>query len=139
MRDQPLERSQVTEDHLPKLSWGSVHGTKALRNRQEFLDSRQRRKNLAGLVIDGHAEILRSLRGHEIRLLLVYQNPKGATKREERLDSLLGFPLRGGENQPVIQVAEKSDPVSVPMLTRPRRLVKTWGAVDSPKHRARNW
>ena len=114
MRDQPLERSQVTEDHLPKLSWGSVHGTKVLRNSQEFLDSRQRRKNLAGLVIDGHAEILRSLRGHEVRLLLVYHNPEGATKREERLDGLLGFPLRGGENQSVVQIAEKSDPVSVP-------------------------
>ena len=75
--------------------------------------TRARRKNLAGLGIDGHAEILRSRRGHEIRLLLVYHNPKGATQREERLDGLLGFPLRGGENQPVVQIAEKSDPVSV--------------------------
>ena len=66
VRNQPLERSQVTEDHLPKLSWESVHGTKALRCRQEFLDSCQRRKNLAGRGIDGHAEILRSLRRHEI-------------------------------------------------------------------------
>ena len=113
VRDQPLERSQVTEDHLPKLSRGSVHGTKALRYRQEFLDSRQRRKNLAGLGIDGHAEILRSLRGHEIRLLLVYHNPEGVTKREERLDGLLGFPLRRGKNQPVVQIPEKSDPVGV--------------------------
>ena len=112
-RDQPLERSQVTKNHLPKLSWGSVHGTKALRYRQEFLDLRQRRKNLAGLGIDGHAEILRSLRGHEIRLLLVYHNPESATNREERLDGLFGFPLRGGENQPVIQIAEESDPVNV--------------------------
>ena len=61
VRDQLLERSQVTEDHLPKLSQVSVHGTKALRYRQKFLDSRQRRKNLAGLGIDGHAEVLRSL------------------------------------------------------------------------------
>ena len=113
VRDQPLERSQVTEDHLPKLSRGSVHGTKALCYRQEFLDSRQRRKNLAGLSIDGHTEVLRSLRGHKIRLLLVYHNPKGATKREKRLDGLLGFPLRGGENQPVVQIAEKSDPMGV--------------------------
>ena len=113
MRNQPFQRSQVTDDHLPKLSRGSVHGTQALRYRQEFLDSRQRRKNLAGLGIDGHAEILRSLRGHEILLLLVYHNPVGATKREERLDGLLGFPLRGGENQPVVQIAEKSDPVRV--------------------------
>ena len=74
VRDQPLKKSQVTEDHLPKLSRGSVHGTKALRYRQELLDSRQRRKNLAGLGIDGHAEIFRSLRGHEIRLL-IYHNP----------------------------------------------------------------
>ena len=66
VRDQPLEQSQVTEDHLPKLSRGSVHGTKALCYHQECLDSRQRRKNLAGLGIDGHVEILRSLRGHEI-------------------------------------------------------------------------
>ena len=92
VRNQPLEQSQVTEDHLPKLSPGRVHGTKALRYRQEFLDSLQRRKNLAGLGIDGHAEILRSLRRHKIRLLLVYHNPEGATKREERLDGLLGFP-----------------------------------------------
>ena len=113
VRDQPLERSQVTEDHLPKLSWGSVHSTKALRNRQEFLDSCQRRKNLAGLGIDGHAEVLRSLLGHEIRLLLVYHNPEGVTKREERLDGLLGFLLRGREDQPVVQIAEKSDPVGV--------------------------
>ena len=112
VRNQPLERSQVIEDHLPKLSRGSVHGTKALRYRQEFLDSRQRRKNFAGLGIDGHAEILRSLRGHEIRLL-VYHNPEGAIKREERLDGLLGFPLRRGKNQPVVQIAEKSDPVGV--------------------------
>ena len=80
VRDQPLEQSQVTEDHLPKLSRGSVHGTKALYYRQEFLDSRQRRKNLAGLGIDGHAEILSSLRGHEIQLLHVYHNPEDATK-----------------------------------------------------------
>ena len=113
VRDQPLQQSQVTKDHLPKLSRGSVHGTKALSYRQEFLDSRQKRKNLAGLGIDGHAEILRSLRGHEIRLLLVYDNPKGATKREEGLDGLLGFPLRGGKNQPVVQMPEKSDPMSV--------------------------
>ena len=65
-----------------------------------------------GLGINGHAEILHSLRGHEIQLL-VYHNPEGATKREERLDGLLGFPLRGGENQPVVQLAEKSDPVRV--------------------------
>ena len=109
VRNQLLERSQATKDHLP----GSVHGTKALRHRQEFLDSRQRQKNLAGLGIDGHAEILRSLRGHEIRLLLVYHNPEGVTKREERLDGLLGFPLRRGENQSVIQIAEKSDTVGV--------------------------
>ena len=107
----------MTEDHLPKLSWGSVHGTKALRYHQEFLDSRQRRKHLAGLGIDGHAEILRSLRGHEIRLLLVYHNLKGETNREQRLEGLLGLPLRGGENQPVVQIAEKSDPMRV----RPRR------------------
>ena len=75
VRDQPLERSQVTEDHRPKLSQGSVHSTKALRYNQEFLDLCQRRKNLAGLGIDGHDEILRSLRGHEIQLLLVYHNP----------------------------------------------------------------
>ena len=86
----------------------------------DFLDSRQRRKNLAGLGIDGHAKILRNLRGHEIRLL-VHHNPEGATKREERLDGLLGFPLRGEENQPVVQIAEKSDPVSVPTLTQLRR------------------
>ena len=86
MRDQPLERSQVAKDHLPKMSRGSVHGIIALRYRQEFLDSRQRRKNLAGLGINGHAEILRSPRGHKIRLLLVYHNPKGVTKREQRLD-----------------------------------------------------
>ena len=66
VRDQPLERSQVTEDHLPKLSWGRVHSTKALRYRKEFLDSRQRWKNLVGLGIDGRTEVLRSLRGHEI-------------------------------------------------------------------------
>ena len=35
----------------------------------------------------------RSLRGHKIQLLLVYHNPEGVTKREERLDGLLGFPL----------------------------------------------
>ena len=86
VRYQPIERSQVTEDHLPKLGQGSVHSTKALRYRQEFLDSRQRRKNLAGLGIDSHTEVLRSLRGHEIRLLLVHHNPEGATNREERLD-----------------------------------------------------
>ena len=112
MRDQPLERSQVAEDRLPKLSRGSVHGTKALCYRQEFLDSRQRRKNLAGLGIDGHAKILRSPRGHEIRHLLVYHNPEGVTKREQRLDLLLGFPLRRGKNQPVVQIL-KSDPVGV--------------------------
>ena len=38
---------------------------------------------------------------------------RGATKREERLDGLLGFPLRRGENQSVVQIAEKSDPVGV--------------------------
>ena len=75
--------------------------------------TRARQKKLAGLGIDGHAEILRSLRGHEIRLLLVYHNPEGVTKREERLDGLLGFPLRRGENQPVVQIPEKSDPVGV--------------------------
>ena len=113
VRDQPLERSQVTEDHLPKLSRWSVHGTKALRYRQEFLDSRQRQKNLAGLSIDGHAEILRSLRGHKIRLLLVYHNLEGVTKGEERLDGLPGFPLRRGKNQPVVQIPEKLGPVRV--------------------------
>ena len=75
--------------------------------------TRARRKNLAGLSIDGHAKVLRSLRGHEIQLLLVYHNPEDVTKREEQLDGLLGFLLRGGENQPVIQIAEKSDPVGV--------------------------
>ena len=70
-------------------------------------------KTLPASVTNGHAEILRSLRGHEIRFLLVYHNPEGATKREERLDGLFGFPLRGGENQPAIQIAEKSDPVRV--------------------------
>ena len=112
VRNQPLERSQVTKDHLPKPSRGSVHGTNSLRYSQEFLDSRQRRKNLAGLGSDGHAEILRSLRRHEIRLL-VYHNPESVTKREERLDGLLGFPLRRSEKQPVVQIAEKSDPVGV--------------------------
>ena len=112
VRNQPLERSQVTKDHLPKPSRGSIHGTKALRYRQEFLISRQRRKNLAGLGIDGHAKILRSLRGHEIRLL-VYHNPEGVTKQEERLDGLLGFPLQRSEKQPVVQIEEKSDPVGV--------------------------
>ena len=82
MRNQPLKRSQVTEDHLPKLSRGRSHGTKAFRYRQEFLDSRQRRKNLAGLGINGHAEVLRSLRGDKIQLL-VYHNPEGVTKREQ--------------------------------------------------------
>ena len=113
VRNQPLKRRKVTKDHLPKPSRGSVHGTKALLHRQEFLDSRQRRKNLAGLGIEGHAEILRSLRGHKIRLLLVYHNPEGVTKREEQLDGLLGFPLRRSEKQPVVQIAEKSDPVGV--------------------------
>ena len=115
--DQPLKRSQVTVDHLPKLSRWSVHGTKALHYRQEFLNSHQRRKNLAGLGIDGRAKMLRSLRRHEIQLLIVYHNPEGATNREKRLDGLLGFPLRGRENQPVVQLVEKSDPMGV----RPRR------------------
>ena len=71
--------------------------------------TRARQKNLAGLGVDGPAYILCSLRGHGIQLLLVYHNPKGATKREERLDGLLGFPLCGGKNQPVVQIPEKSD------------------------------
>ena len=75
--------------------------------------TRARRKNLSGLSIDGHAEILRSLRGHEIQLLLVYHNPEGATKREQGLDGLLGFSLRRGKNQPVVQIPKKSDPASV--------------------------
>ena len=110
VRNQPLERSQVAEDHLQKVSWGSVHSTKVLRYRQEYLDLRQRRKNLAGLGIDGHTEVLRSLRGLEIRLLLVYHNPEGATNQEERLDGLLGLPLQRGEDQPVVQVARSLIP-----------------------------
>ena len=92
-RDQALERCQVTQDHLPKLNRGRGHGIKALRHRQEFLDSRQKRKNLAGLGMDGHAEVLRSLRGDKIGLLHVYHDPEGATKREKGLDRLSGFPL----------------------------------------------
>ena len=40
-----------------------------------------------------------------------YHNPEGATKREKRLDGLLGLLLRGGEDQPVVQIPEKSDPM----------------------------
>ena len=113
MRDQPLKRSQVTENHLPKLSRGRSHGTKALRYHQEFLDSRQRQKNLAGLGIDGHAEVLCSLRGDKFRVLLVYHNPEGVTKREQGPHHLPVFLLRGGTNQPVVQVPKKTDPVRV--------------------------
>ena len=72
-----------------------------------------RREDLAGTGIDGHTEVLRRLRGHEIRLLLVYHNPEGATKREELPDRFLGLLLRGGENQPIVQVTEQSDPTRV--------------------------
>ena len=107
----------MTEDHLPKLSRGRGHGTKTLRYCQEFLDSRQRRKNLAGLGIDGHAKVLRSLRGDKIGLL-VYHNPEGVTKREQGPDRLLGFLLRGGKNQLVVQVPKKTVPVRVSLLLR---------------------
>ena len=113
VRNQPFQRSQVTQNHLPKLGRGRLHGTKSLRYRKEFLDSSQRRENLAGTGIDGHTEVLRRLRGHEIRLLLVYHNPEGVTKREEFPDRLLGFLLRGGEKQPVVQIMEQSDPAGV--------------------------
>ena len=79
VRNQLLERSQVTEDHLPKLSGGASMVQKLSATVRNF-STRARRKNLAGLNIDSHAEILRSLRGHEIRLLLVYHNPKDVTK-----------------------------------------------------------
>ena len=70
-------------------------------------------KTLPAPVIDGHTEILRRLRGHETRLLLVYHNPEGVTKREELPDRLLGLILRGGEDQPIVQVTEQSDTASV--------------------------
>ena len=41
VRDQPLQRSQVTQEHLPKLSWGSGQSTKRLHHQQKFLDSRK--------------------------------------------------------------------------------------------------
>ena len=66
-REGPAARVMPGERGSPaKVELGSVHGTKALRYHQEFLDSRQRQKNLVDFGIDGHAEILRSLRGHEI-------------------------------------------------------------------------
>ena len=63
--------------------------------------------------MDGHAEVLRSLRGDKIGLLHVYHNPEGATKREKGLDRWFGCPFRGGKNQPDFQIPEKSDPVRV--------------------------
>ena len=68
--------------------------------------------------MDGHAEVLRSLQGDKIGLLHIYHNPEDATKREKGLDRLFGCLLRGGKNQPVVQIPEKSDPVRVSLEDR---------------------
>ena len=66
VRGQPLERSQVTGDHLPKLSRGERPWHKSSPLPSGISRLAPETENLAGLSIDGHAEILRSLRGHEI-------------------------------------------------------------------------
>ena len=113
VRDQVLERCQVTQNHLPKLSWGRDHRIKISPPPTGILRLAPETENQVGLGMDGHAEVLRSLRGDKIGLLHVYHNPKGATKREKGLDRLFGCLLRGGKNQLVVQIPEKSDPVRV--------------------------
>ena len=57
--------------------------------------------------------IVCGLRGYEIWLLLVYHDPEGVTNREQILDVLFGLHLRRGEDQPVVQVPKKTNPVWV--------------------------
>ena len=100
VRNQPLQQSQVPQKRLPKLrgGGGGTQSTKRLRHRQKFFDLRKGRKNAGGPGIDGRTEVVCSLRGYEIRLL-VYHYPEGVTKREQILDVLFGHSLRRGEDQ----------------------------------------
>ena len=104
VKDQSLERRQVTEDHPSKLS----HGKKTPHHRHEVNDSSQRRKNHVGHGIDGHTETLRSLRGHNAQLLLGDHNPADVTIGGQRLNRLFGFSLQGGKKEPIVQIAEKA-------------------------------
>ena len=64
--DQSLQQSQMSQNHLPKVSGGSGHSTKRLCHQQKFLDPRKGRKNPGGPGIDGHTEVVCSPRGYEI-------------------------------------------------------------------------
>ena len=100
VRNQPAPAKPGDPRSPAKLSWGRLHGTKSLRYRKELLDSRKRREDPAGTGIDSHTEILRRLRGHEIRLLLVYHNPEvRQSERSSLIDSLAFFSEEERTNQ----------------------------------------
>ena len=113
VRDQVLERCQVIQDHLPKQSRVRDHSIKISPPPTGIFRLAPETENQVGLGMDGRADVLCSLRGDKIGLLHVYHNPEVATKREKGLDRRFGCPLRGGKNQPVVQIPEKSDPVRV--------------------------
>ena len=104
MKDQSLERRQVTEDHPSKRS----HGKKTLHHRHGVNDSCQRQKNHVGHGSDGHTEALRSLRGHNAQLLLGDHNPTELTIGGQLLDRLFGFSLQGDKKETIVQIAEKA-------------------------------
>ena len=69
-----------------------------------------------------YREALRSLRGHNVQLLLGNHNPADVTIGGQRLDRLFGFSPQGGKKEPIVQTAGEGIPQeSVPTQTPLRR------------------
>ena len=65
---------------------GNRHSKELLRHREELYRPRKGGKDLGSYGTDRHAQLSCRLRGHEIRLLVVYHNPQRVTKRQQLLD-----------------------------------------------------
>ena len=133
----------MPQQHLPKPSWGSCHSKELLRYREELFHPCKGGKDLGSNCINGHAQVSCRLRGHEIRLLVVYHKPPESDKVTSSFRTCC-----------LATASEKArTSQSVPGITRSRiprvcaqadtlaanTRVKTWGAVDSPKHRTLNF
>ena len=56
--------------------------------------------------VDGHAEVFDGPGRGEVGLLFVYDYPERVAKREKLAYVLSGLGLRGGQDQPVVQVSQ---------------------------------
>ena len=113
VRNQPLERSQVNEDHLPKLSWGASKVQKLSTTVKNFSTRARDGKTLPALVsmvIPRYFAVCEGTRSDFFSFITI---PRVRQSERSYWTGRFGLLLRGGEDQPVVQIPEKSDPVGM--------------------------